>query len=155
MSEKSAEAKHHRRVERGVSPPKSPGFAAFFARVEAEDEATQAAVYADLRERMKNGMTLAQAVEAEAEAAQVVAKTLDGRECTRAQLTAAFNRVAPTDNWKLAIDTTIQLEPLDREVVREAVIFFTGSVPKFEYAGCCGDLTCRVTAAGYYATCGA
>lgn len=89
------------------------------------------------------------------DAGQVVGTASDGRPLTRAQLTEAFNRVAPGDNWKRPIDITLQLEPLDREVVREAVIFFTGSVPKFEYAGCCGDLTCRVTAAGYYATCGA
>lgn len=95
-----------------------------------------------------------QEIEAE-NADQIVATTVDGRRCTRRELTAAFNRVAPRTNWKRAIDTTIPLEPLDREVVREAVIFFTGSVPKFEYAGCCGNLTCRVTAAGYYATCGA
>lgn len=38
MTEKSTEAKHHRRAERGVPlPPKSPGFAAFLARV-AEGE---------------------------------------------------------------------------------------------------------------------
>lgn len=94
--------------------------------------------------------------EIEAESAdQIVATTVDGHRCTRRELTAAFNRVARPDNWKFPIDMTLLLEPLDREVVREAVIFFTGSVPKFEYDGCCGDLTCRVTADGYYRTIGA
>ncbi len=100
--------------------------------------------------------TATQVIEADhATANDILARTVDGRPLTRKQLMDAFNRVARQDNWKMPIDTTITLEPLDREVVREAVIFFTGSVPKFEYAGCCGDLTCRVTAAGYYRTCGA
>jgi len=71
-----------------------------------------------------------------------------------AELQAAFNRVAPVDNWKTAIDTTLPgtLSMTDIFLIRAAVTWFTGSVASFEYLPS-GEI--RVTAAGYYAAIGA
>lgn len=71
---------------------------------------------------------------------------------TRRELDALFSR-AHGDNWKERIDRVVVLKN-DRELLgmREAVVFFTGSVPTFEAMG---RNRYRVRAAGYYATIGA
>lgn len=77
-----------------------------------------------------------------------------GTRYSRSELSAAFARVSPTPNWKTRIDEFVTLGPdADDEimVIREAVIFYTGSVPTFTKVS---ESTCRVKAAGYYATIG-
>lgn len=69
---------------------------------------------------------------------------------THEELTAAFDKVAPKDNWKGPIDAVIGLD--DFEVVERAVPFFTGSAAEFEHLP---DDKVRVRAAGYYAATGA
>lgn len=61
----------------------------------------------------------------------VVAK-VGQREMSKAELSIAFDRVCDQKDWKLPINKTID-EPNEVEeiVLREAVIFFTGSVPTF------------------------
>lgn len=95
-------------------------------------------------------------VEAELEA-QVVAKVC-GRDVTRAQLSAAFTTVANPSNWKLPIDARVPLGcDFDLLLVREAVIFFTGSVPTITPVLLVKPrgMAYRVQAAGYYAAVGA
>jgi len=75
-------------------------------------------------------------------------------------MSAVFDRVKNAQHWKNPIDTTIVVrgEDVQREldVIREAVIFYTGSVPMFQDCGPSLDGTCfRVTAAGYFLTIGA
>lgn len=88
---------------------------------------------------------------------QIVAK-VNGRDVNRAELTIAFNAVAPKDNWKNPIDATVDLDDYTKAMVAEAVTFFTGSVATFTRIG--GTTTggvgrYRVTAKGYYAAVGA
>lgn len=72
---------------------------------------------------------------------------------SRAQLKAAFELVENKANWKMPVKSTIFA--CGREVTEAAIIFYTGSVPKFvEVAGSNG-LLLRVTARGYYAAIGA
>lgn len=99
-------------------------------------------------------------VEAEKRALGQEVATVNGRGITRKEITAAFNLVAPRDNWKRPIDATIEADLITIDVVREAVVFFTGSVAKVECVQPAalrveGPSKYRVTAAGYYATCGA
>jgi hypothetical protein len=63
---------------------------------------------------------------------------------TQAQLEAAFKKVQPKTHWKDRIDALI--DPADRDMVHEAVIHFTGTVPTFIEAPN-GKL--RVRAIGY------
>lgn len=86
---------------------------------------------------------------------------LGGRgDHTRDEVTALFNLVANKANWKNAIDATVALSFEDADLLREVVIFFTGSVPTFEvieptaYRNDRKSLY-RVTAAGYYHAIGA
>lgn len=76
-----------------------------------------------------------------------------GTPYSRAQLIEAFQAVQNKSNWKHPIDATIA-PPLsftiDLDKLRDAVIFFTGSVPTFKKS----DGWLRVKAAGYYATIG-
>lgn len=66
----------------------------------------------------------------------------------------AFEIVCPKENWKDAIDTRVTLTTeAEMTIIREAVIFFTGSVPEFSRIG--NTRIYRVRAAGYYATIGA
>lgn len=95
-------------------------------------------------------------MEAHPLADMVVARTSLAVDVTRAIALAAFNAVAPRDNWKGRIDVVLARSTVRDlggvEVIREAVIFFTGSVPTID------DLdagTVRVRAAGYYAAVGA
>jgi hypothetical protein len=111
------------------------------------------------RTNAANPATVLQLMDAEigSSLAQVVA-TVHGQSVTRSQLRDAFDRVSPR-NWKEPIDATITLDgDRDLAMVREAVIFFTGSVPSFTaVASNVRPPKCRyrVKAAGYYATCGA
>lgn len=89
--------------------------------------------------------------------AMVVARIL-GRDVTRGELSAAFDRVASRVNWKDGIDVVVDVaNDAELETIREAVVFFTGSDPTFEplpgaeLPGC----RYRVRAAGYYAAIGA
>ena len=79
-----------------------------------------------------------------------------GTPYSRAMLLAAFNRVAP-ENWKDKIDARVTLDTHEWTVLREAVIFYTGSVPTAMPVamGEDGTVLYRVRAAGYYATIGA
>jgi hypothetical protein len=88
--------------------------------------------------------------------AQIVGR-VNGRPVTRGELSEAFDYVANRDNWKLPIDATVDLGPASMAMVREAVIFFTGSVPSFTAVGPEVDRCARfrVRAAGYYAAVGA
>ena len=74
-----------------------------------------------------------------------------------AELQAAFKRVEPKDHWKNPIDCVIDIAS-DRELhdIREAVIFFTGSVPMFTPRAGAKLPACRyrVQADGYFRTIG-
>ena len=90
--------------------------------------------------------------------AQVVMK-VHGVDVTRGQLRDAFDRVSPA-NWKDGIDATVITgNGFEAEMIRQAVTFFTGSVPTLERVRARGvkapRCKWRVKAAGYYATCGA
>ena len=71
---------------------------------------------------------------------------------TYAQLSAAFNLVAPKGNWKGRIDATVSSDSASVRLVETAVVFFTGSVPRIT-CGAHGQF--RVQAAGYYIAIGA
>jgi hypothetical protein len=87
---------------------------------------------------------------------QIVA-TIHGRDITRGVLLAAFNRSAPTPNWKTAIDATLDLNDFEMAVTREAVVFFAGCVPTFtpKVGATLPRCRYRVQAVGYYAAVGA
>lgn len=68
---------------------------------------------------------------------------------TRGELSVAFKKVQNPENWKYAISATIDIK--DQEIVKNAIIFFTGSVPTFHWVA--GKVV--VKAAGYYAAIGA
>jgi hypothetical protein len=79
--------------------------------------------------------------------AQIVGE-VRGKPVTRGALNVAFRKVEPANNWKMPIAAVIE-EPseLEREMIAEAVTFFTGSIATFEpIAG--GK--CFVKAKGYY-----
>lgn len=92
--------------------------------------------------------------------AQVVDRIM-GRDVTRADLSAAFNRVADRSNWKLPIVTEISISSdFEMETIRRAVEFFTASRATFTpvrvLRACVpGVMLYRVEAAGYYAAVGA
>lgn len=80
-----------------------------------------------------------------------------GRKVTRGTLLKAFARVENRQNWKLAIDAVVDVAN-DRDLLtlREAVVFFTGSIPTFTpVGGALPGCRYRVTAIGYYAAVGA
>jgi hypothetical protein len=83
---------------------------------------------------------------------EVVATVL-GRDVTRGELWAAFNAVANKTHWKNPIDAVVDLNDAEREMLRKAVIFFTGSVPSFKPRKGSNLPRCRyrVRATGYYA----
>jgi hypothetical protein len=88
---------------------------------------------------------------------QAVAQ-VHGKDVTRADLSAAFNRVASKENWKMPIDAVVDIEnDYAKELIERAVIFLTGSVPTFEPIAGATLPACRyrVKAAGYYAAIGA
>lgn len=86
-------------------------------------------------------------------ARQIVARGPNGEQFTRQRLLDLFSVVANPDNWKVEIDATIDLAREDVEALKQAIVFFTGSEATIEYLG--NGLEARVTAAGYYQTCGA
>jgi hypothetical protein len=93
--------------------------------------------------------------------AQVIpANSIGGLEgVTRADADEAFKLVADRSNWKNPIDRMVYLTDEQVELVREAVIFFTGSVPKIERVYNMKFLhnanKYHVTADGYYRAVGA
>lgn len=74
---------------------------------------------------------------------------------TRKQFEEAFNRVCNKENWKMPIEAKLPKETTTEELsmISEAVIFYTGSVPKFRNVPETKEIV--VEAAGYYATIGA
>lgn len=64
---------------------------------------------------------------------------------TRGELSEAFDKVKNQENWKEPINARIPR--VDYPMVGQAIIFFTGSVPKFVFHA---DYTVSVTADGYY-----
>jgi hypothetical protein len=77
---------------------------------------------------------------------------------TQEQLDAAFTLVAPSDNWKLPVNTFLpgDLSVPELALLTFAVPFYTGSVPTLTRCrDAWGVLGWRVTADGYYATVGA
>lgn len=84
--------------------------------------------------------------------ANVQVGTVLGKAVTRGELSQAFDLVANRDNWKMPIDATVWLDDWQKACVHEAVIFFTGSIPRFHWLA---PRQYRVVAAGYYATIGA
>jgi hypothetical protein len=79
------------------------------------------------------------------------------RPLRRRELSAAFDRVASTKNWKDPIDATVSLTADERAILTEAVIFYCGCIPMFEDRGGVAPAIrrYRVTAPGYYAAIGA
>lgn len=73
---------------------------------------------------------------------------------TRRQLEAAFNRVAPKENWKFPIDTTFKASDVtiaELNAISASIVFYTGGNAKIvRKAG-----TVQVTAPGYFASVGA
>jgi len=100
-----------------------------------------------------------QEIEAESES-QIVAEC-GWRKFTRGELSAVFNKVADSQNWKNPIDAIVTLSDREQAAVAWAVEFFTGSRASLETLGTFpahdgGTYTkYRVTAAGYYKTIGA
>jgi hypothetical protein len=80
-----------------------------------------------------------------------------GKDVTRGDLCEAFAGVTNVDHWKKPINAVIDLDDRGMAMVREAVVFFTGSVPSFSPMLGARLPKCRyrVQAAGYYATIGA
>ena len=81
-------------------------------------------------------------------------KCYTGATRMQSELDAAFNLVAPRDNWKNSIDTTLPCrDPQCIASVVDAVVHFTGGVPTI-HIGRPTDAI-RVTAPGYYVSVGA
>lgn len=79
--------------------------------------------------------------------------TINNRRVTRRELMAAFEKIAPQDNWKNRIDCEISLTAEEKALLTKAVPHFTHSVANFEPRSKIGRVTrYRVTAAGYYQT---
>lgn len=71
---------------------------------------------------------------------------------TQEELRAAFDSVLrPGQHWKGTIDIYVPISA-DQKLIREAVIHFTGSIPKFTQVSA---KSLHVEAAGYYAAIGA
>jgi len=85
--------------------------------------------------------------------AQICAQVC-GRDVTRAQLAAWFQRVEDKTNWKNPIDATVTVaDDFDLIGIYTAIEFFTGS--KASACHFSGRNTYRFEARGYYLTCGA
>lgn len=88
-------------------------------------------------------------------------KCYSGTVRKQSELAKAFDLVADKTNWKLPIKAIVSGDGIDRELISDAVVHFTGSVPEFYFwnggKSLRGDYTvfAEVTAAGYYATIGA
>jgi hypothetical protein len=70
---------------------------------------------------------------------------------TRGELSGYFDKVKNPGGWKLPIDSLCV--PEDVEKIKNAIIFFTGSVPVFKKSE--KGYTYHVKAVGYYAAVGA
>lgn len=68
----------------------------------------------------------------------------------QAELEKAFDLVANKEHWKLPVNALVP-HGTDENLITEAVIHFTGSVPSFKET----KKGIRVRAAGYYNTIGA
>lgn len=79
-----------------------------------------------------------------------------GTPYSREALLAAFALVEDGENWKRAIHRCVD-ERADLDAIREAVVFFTGSVPTFTTLASAanGAKVILVRAVGYYAAVGA
>jgi hypothetical protein len=71
------------------------------------------------------------------------------------RLTKAFNLVANKEDWRAAVNTfladeTLKTAGFDLAAVREAVVYFTGTMPTFKRAGFAPH-GYAVTATGYRA----
>lgn len=87
-------------------------------------------------------------------------RKVEHRVYTQEELLAAFKRVENTRHWKNPISRIVAVEgDEDIELITQAVIHFTGSIPEFVEVPCRwrddGKKRYRVTAAGYFATIGA
>ena len=74
---------------------------------------------------------------------------------SRGELHEAFGLVENPDGWKHPINAVLPREHCNSKAlhrIREAVIFYTGSMPTIEWET---KSTVRVKAAGYYAVIGA
>ncbi len=72
---------------------------------------------------------------------------------TQEQLQQAFDEIKPKKHWKDRISKTLLVkDAAHQEVLTQACIHFTGSIPQFTQTN--GGKT-LVTAAGYWATIGA
>lgn len=71
---------------------------------------------------------------------------------THGDLSEAFDEVKNEENWKYPIDTVIPKKslPYKEDIYREAIVYFTGSVPTFTKIG----EFVRIRADGYYNTIG-
>jgi hypothetical protein len=79
-------------------------------------------------------------------------KCFSGETRMRSELSAAFDRVAHAEDFKLPVSTALPaLSKAEQALISDAVVFFTGSVPTFRKVGA----STLVEAAGYYATVGA
>lgn len=92
----------------------------------------------------------------------IPARFLGGRfgDRKRSEVHALFGLVSNRANWKNPIDARVALSFEDADLLRQVVIFYTGSVPELEVLEPCaartdGKTLYRVKAAGYYAAIGA
>lgn len=92
----------------------------------------------------------------------IPASFLGGRlgDRKRSEVSALFDLVADKSNWKNPINAEVALTFDEADLLREAVIFFTGSVPSLDVIEPCANRTdgkslYRVKALGYYITIGA
>ena len=76
----------------------------------------------------------------------------DGRDVTRGEASAAFDRVKNPSHWKNPVDAIVEATIDETAVISQAVTFYTGSRPTIRKLGA---RVFRVTAAGYFATVGA
>ena len=84
---------------------------------------------------------------------QAVVADVMGKPVTRAELSAALDRVADQTDWKAPINVVVVINSdFEMVLIREAVWFFTGSRATFTAKG---RNQYQVKAAGYYTAIGA
>ncbi|MFI5223015.1 MAG: hypothetical protein ACHQX3_02025 [Nitrospirales bacterium] len=89
----------------------------------------------------------------DAELNEQVVATVMGKQVTRGQLSAAFEKVRNREHWKNPINAKLKNQnEEDLAMIQEAVTFFTGSVAEISTNS--AGMT-RVQADGYFLTCGA
>lgn len=82
---------------------------------------------------------------------EAVVRISPTRSVRWSELRDAFDSVLnPEQHWKGPIDTVLRVS--DEELLREAIVFYTGSVPTFRPIG---EGYTRVTAKGYWQAVGA